>query len=143
VLGPLTTGEKKRAIAEFHRNILERMGEPVPERDLVPDPLELERLNEVTPSRFAGKCTREFDAAEVAQLQEMVLQERPELIAHYVADMERWAAQGRPKLDRSRSMFAAEAIINLILAKRPDLSNMEAASAMSHIFVKLNEPYFN
>lgn len=144
-LGPLTDKERKAAIAEFHRQMLEALGLPVLERNLDPDPLELPVIHEPATFRSNGKHGSElhkFTEQEVDKLLALIERERPELLAHYRADLERWVAEGRPKNDhRGRSQFAGSAMGSFILHDNPDLDSREASRAVSEIIVRINPPY--
>lgn len=144
-LGSLTIDEKKVAIAEFHRQVLKAMGLPVPPGDLEPDPLWLPIVHEAVPYRTTGRhgsLMHQFSQEEGDALVALVERERPELIAHYRADLERWVTEGRPRDDyRGRSQFAGNAIQNLILAFHPELENAEASRGVSEVIVRINAPY--
>lgn len=144
-LGPLSIAEKNAVIAEFHRQVLELLGLPVPQRGLDPDPLELSVIHLPSPYSWSGEHGSElhrFTDAEIAELHALVERERPELIAHVVADLQRWVAEGRPRDPwRARSGFAMGAMSHLIRHTQPDLEDREADRAVSGIIVRINEPY--
>ena len=90
--GPLTTEDKIGGIAEFHRQVLERLGLPVPSRDICPDPLRLQKLHELRPyavsiSKTANKI-KNPPLKNVVNTANKLKNDRPELINHIKLDKE-------------------------------------------------------
>jgi hypothetical protein len=143
-LGLTTKDDKIAAIAEFHRQVLELMGLPVPDRNIHPDPLALTEINEMPP--FRGDISKlgnwyQFSDAEIAKLQSAMLAQRPELIRLIELSWQDWIKRGRPRRgqghptgDRLMASGCGPGMEAFILAERPDIGSMDAGHAESKIY---------
>jgi hypothetical protein len=142
-LGLTSTADKIAGIAEFHRQVLERMGLQVPERGLTPDPLALAMVYEPLP--FRGDTSKQgnwhpFTDEEIDMLHKAMLTKRPELLTLIELSWKAWVKKGRPDDFKGIATGSALGMETFVMNERPDIGSMDAGNAACEIF-ELYKPY--